>query len=62
MGGTAHLGMQAKALLADTAHGDQWRLSCRDGLHAQHFASSARQAGNIPVPGSPAGPGQNAMR
>ena len=37
MGGAAHLGMEAKALLVDTAHGGRWRLSCRDGLQAQHL-------------------------
>ncbi|MCA1852292.1 MAG: hypothetical protein LC647_07840, partial [Beggiatoa sp.] len=37
MGGAAHLCMEAKALLVDTAHAGQWRLSCRDGLQAQHF-------------------------
>jgi hypothetical protein len=37
MGVAADLGMEAKALLIDTAHGGKWWLLCRDGLQAQHF-------------------------
>ena len=48
MGGTAHLGMEAKALLVGT-HGGQWRLSCRDGLQAQHFLARPGPEGNAVV-------------
>ncbi|MCA1852130.1 MAG: hypothetical protein LC647_06975, partial [Beggiatoa sp.] len=41
MGGAAHLGVEAKALRVDTAHGGRWRLSCRDGLQAQHLVPRA---------------------
>jgi hypothetical protein len=47
MGAAAHLGMQAKALLVDTAHKGQWRLSCRDGLQAQHFLPRPRPRRNV---------------
>ncbi|MCA1854057.1 MAG: hypothetical protein LC647_17230, partial [Beggiatoa sp.] len=40
MGGAADLGMQAEALLVDTTHGGR-RLSCRDGLQAQHLVPRA---------------------
>ena len=46
MGGAAHLDMQAKALLVNTAHGGQWRLSCRDDFQAQHFLARPRPQRN----------------
>jgi hypothetical protein len=57
MGGAAQLGMEAKALLVDTAHGGQWRLSCRDGLQAQHFlARPRRQRNDVGAGRRPQGP------
>jgi hypothetical protein len=37
MGGAAHLGMEAKAVLVDTALWRGLRRLARDGLQAQHF-------------------------
>ncbi|MCA1603726.1 MAG: hypothetical protein LC776_19495 [Acidobacteria bacterium] len=46
MGGAADLGMEAEALLVDTAHGGRRRLAGRDGLQAQHLLPRPGPEGN----------------